>query len=136
MVCRPPGLMVEPRWSIYSSASSSKRGNVMTHRFSPRPVALVVAAAMSSTLAGCQPAGEGGVGQTAVDTAAIMSAADSFRTPYAEAYNAADSATIREMYSVGVVYLPPEGRPITGRQEVFSVLAGGMTRNLGGLDSC
>jgi len=63
-----------------------------------RPVALVVGMAVAA-LAGCQPAGEGGMRQTAVDTAALRSAMDSFRTAYVEAYNAADTTAVAETFA-------------------------------------
>lgn len=100
----------------------------MTDRFSSPSVALVMAVAMS-TLAGCQPVGQGDAGQTAVDTAAILSAADSIRNTYEEAFNAGDTATLRDLLAPDVVYLPPQGRPITDREQLLSVLTKVMARS-------
>lgn len=97
----------------------------MTNRFSPRSVALVMAVAMSS-LAGCQPASQGDMGQTAVDTAAIMSAADSLRVAYEDAYNAGDTAAVADLISQDFVFYPAQGSPISGRQNVMSFLNPGI----------
>ena len=105
------------------------RGEIMTDQIPARSFALVMGMAVAA-LVGCQPAGEGGMRQTAVDTPAIRSAMDSFRTAYVQAYNAADTAAVAESFARDIVYLPPEGQPITGRQNVVSVLTRGMSRNL------
>lgn len=97
----------------------------MTDRFSTGPVAVVVAVAMS-TLAGCQPAGEGGMEQAAVDTAAIMSAADSLRVAYEDGYNAGDTAAVADLISRDFVFYPAQGSPISGRQKVMSFLNPGI----------
>lgn len=94
----------------------------MTHRIAVRPVGIVVAAG-TLLLAGCEPAGERGVGQTAMDTAAIISSADSLRTTYREAYNADDTAVIAGLVSGDFVFLPAQGPPISGRQDFMSFLA-------------
>lgn len=100
----------------------------MTDRLAARFVALAVAAAVP-VLASCQPAGEGGMEEAAVDTAAVLSAADSFRTAYEDAYNAADTAAVASMFSRDIVFLPAEGPPIRGREDVVSFLSPGMAMN-------
>ncbi len=63
--------------------------------------------------------------QTGVDTAAIKSAADSLLAAYEEAYNAADTAAVAGMFSGDFVFLPAQGSPVTGRQNVVSLLTRG-----------
>lgn len=48
--------------------------------------------------------------------------ADSIRSTYAEAFNAGDTATLRNLLAQDVVYLPPQGRPITDRQQLVPML--------------
>lgn len=92
------------------------------------PFALFVVAGVT-VLASCQPAGEGGMEEAAVDTAAVMSAADSLRRAYAEAYNAGDTAAVLSTLSRDFVFLPAQGPPIKGRKKVLSVLGRGMAMN-------
>lgn len=103
----------------------SDSGDTVTHRPSNLSVVLLVASALP-VLASCQPAGEGINGEAAVDTAAIMSAADSLRMAYEDAYNAGDTAAVADLISGDFVFLPAQGSPIRGRQKVMSFLNPGI----------
>lgn len=100
----------------------------MIHQLSELPVSLLMAA-LIPVLASCQPAGEGGREEAAVDTAAVMSAADSLRTAYAEAYNTGDTAAVLSTLSRDVVFLPAQGPALEGREEVLAALGRGMGMN-------
>ena len=98
----------------------------MTDQIPARPFTLLVVGMAVAALVGCQPAGEGGMEQTAVDTAAIMSAADSLRTAYRDAYNAGDTAEVADLISRDFVFYPAQGSPVSGRQNVMSFLNPGI----------
>lgn len=119
---------VRNRRTIERTRFASEPGDAVTYRTTTLFGVLLVVTLMSA-LTGCQPADEGGMEQAAVDTTAIMSAADSLRRTYAEAYNAGDTTAVLSTLSPDFVFLPAQGPPIEGRRKVVSILGRGISMN-------
>ncbi|MFW6193576.1 MAG: YybH family protein [Gemmatimonadota bacterium] len=81
--------------------------------------AAVLAASVLAVATACQPAAEqDGQQGAAVDTAAVMSALDSLRTTYEEAFAAGDVATMASTFTEDAIFSEPGAAPVTGRSTI------------------
>lgn len=87
--------------------------------FAPLIWALAMAVATFG-LAACQPQGQGGGQQAAVDTAQVLATFDSLRSAYEEAYAAGNMEAVSALPHPKAMYSPPGHPPIQSRDSILA----------------